>query len=156
MITDHASLEYIKSQNNFSRKQARWLEILQSCTFDIKYRPRKTNVVADALSRQPYLANLSVITSYLENFEKKYLEDKYFAPIYKTLKSPSQSDKKQQAYARNYELRNNKLYLKEEQYLAIPIDKKLKSKLLEEYHDIKIARHLGIDKTYEAICHDYF
>ena len=53
-------------------------------------------------------------------------------------------------------MRDNKLYLKEEQRLAIPINKELRTKLLEEYHDIKIARHLGIDKTYEAIRHNYF
>ena len=28
VITDHASLEYIKTQNNLSRRQARWLETL--------------------------------------------------------------------------------------------------------------------------------
>ena len=53
-------------------------------------------------------------------------------------------------------MRDNKLYLKEEQRLAIPINKELRTKLLEEYYDIKIAEHLGIDKTYKAICHDYF
>src|SRR5271154_5507148 len=47
IITDHASLEYIKSQNTLSRRQARWLETLQSVTYE--YKPGKTNVVADAL-----------------------------------------------------------------------------------------------------------
>ena len=50
VITDHASLEFIRTQTNLSRRQARWLELLQSMTFDVKYRPGKTNIVADALS----------------------------------------------------------------------------------------------------------
>jgi hypothetical protein len=49
-ITDHASLEYIRTQKTLSRRQARWLEVLQSADFDVKYRPGKQNVVADALS----------------------------------------------------------------------------------------------------------
>jgi len=102
------------------------------------------------------LANISVISSYLENFKEKYLKDKYFASIYKTLKNSDQSDKKQQACARHYELKDNKLYLKEDQCLAISMNKELRTKLLKEYHDIKIAGHLGIDKTYEAIRRDYF
>jgi hypothetical protein len=50
VITDHASLEYIKTQHNLSRRQARWLETLQSFDFEVRYRPGKTNVVANALS----------------------------------------------------------------------------------------------------------
>ncbi|CAJ0637633.1 6712_t:CDS:2 [Entrophospora sp. SA101] len=65
VITDHASLEYIKSQTNLSQRQARWLEVLQATDFDVKYRPGKTNVVADALSRQIHLTNMTIISSKL-------------------------------------------------------------------------------------------
>jgi hypothetical protein len=50
VITDHASLEYIKTQGNLSRRQARWLETLQANDFAVRYRPGKTNTVADTLS----------------------------------------------------------------------------------------------------------
>src|SRR5438477_12463560 len=33
VITDHVSLEYIKTQQNLSRRQARWLETLQANDF---------------------------------------------------------------------------------------------------------------------------
>ena len=48
-ITDHASLEYIKSQKTLFWQQARWLEVLQSTDFIVKYWPRKQNEVADTL-----------------------------------------------------------------------------------------------------------
>ena len=46
VITDHALLEYIKTQQNLSRRQAHWLETLQANNFVVKYCPGKTNVVA--------------------------------------------------------------------------------------------------------------
>ena len=129
VITDHASLEYIKTQANLSRRQARWLEVLQSNDFEVRYRPGKTNVVADALSRQPHLANITTLVTYLddERLEKGYLQDKYFAYIFEILKNKETSDKKQQARASHYDVRNKKLYLKEGQQLAIPKDKELRT-----------------------------
>ena len=53
VITDHNPLTYLKSQQNLSRRQARWLEYLEQ-TFDYRweYRPGRNNV-ADPLSRNP-------------------------------------------------------------------------------------------------------
>ena len=73
--TDHASLEYIKTQSNLSRRQARWLETLQSQDFEVRYRPGKTNIVADALSRKPHLNAITTLTTILvddQTFEQGY------------------------------------------------------------------------------------
>ena len=83
-------MEYIKTQHNLSKRQARWLETLQASNFEVKYKSGKDNVVADALSHQSHLANISVIITNLINKEdliKKYQEDKYFAEIYEVLKN---------------------------------------------------------------------
>ena len=88
VVTDHASLEYIKTQSNLSRRQARWLETLQSHDFEIWYKPGKTNIVADALSRKPHLNAITILTTTLadnQTFEQGYQQDKYFAQILDTL-----------------------------------------------------------------------
>ena len=51
VVTDHNSLKYLHTQPTLSRRQARWAEFLAEFDFQIVYRPGKSNVVADALSR---------------------------------------------------------------------------------------------------------
>ena len=40
------------SQKELNLRQKRWIELLKDYDFTIEYHPRKTNVVADALSRK--------------------------------------------------------------------------------------------------------
>src|SRR5277367_2289641 len=120
VITDHASLEYIKTQTNLSRRQARWLETLQANDFEVKHHPGKTNVVADTLLRQSHLATITTLTTQLDNnLEDKYLEDPYFHDIWESLQHPDTTSEKQLARARNFELKDDKIYLKRNNRLAI-------------------------------------
>ena len=114
VVTDHASLEYIKTQSNLLRRQARWLETLQSHDFEVKYRPGKTNVVADALSRKQHLNAITTLTTTLADdqaFKQGYQQDKYFAQILETLQHPDQSDEKSRARAKHFEWTNQHIYL---------------------------------------------
>jgi hypothetical protein len=53
VITDHNPLTYLKSQQNLSRRLARWLEYLeQTFHYRWKYRPGRSNVT-DPLSMNP-------------------------------------------------------------------------------------------------------
>ncbi|CAJ0642929.1 15893_t:CDS:2, partial [Entrophospora sp. SA101] len=110
VITDHASLEYIKSQTNLSRRQARWLEVLQATDFDVKYRPGKTNIVADALSRQIHLTNMTIISSKLADvlfLQQEYQKDNYFSPIWNVLNDKETKDPKQQTRVKYFELKDD-------------------------------------------------
>ena len=49
--TDHKALEYFMSQEHFSPRQHRWIDVLSEFDFTIQYIPGETNKFADALSR---------------------------------------------------------------------------------------------------------
>ncbi|GKA13368.1 putative reverse transcriptase domain-containing protein [Tanacetum coccineum] len=52
MFTNHKSLQHILDQKELNMRQRRWLELLSDYDCEIRYHPRKENVVADALSRK--------------------------------------------------------------------------------------------------------
>nr|GFA01485.1 putative reverse transcriptase domain-containing protein [Tanacetum cinerariifolium] len=52
VFTDHKSLQYILDQKELNMRQRRWIELLNDYNCEIRYHPRKANVVADALSRK--------------------------------------------------------------------------------------------------------
>nr|GEX19493.1 hypothetical protein [Tanacetum cinerariifolium] len=55
IYTDHKSLQYIFDQKELNMRQRWWIELLSDYECEIKYHPRKANVVADALSRKERL-----------------------------------------------------------------------------------------------------
>ncbi|GJR97454.1 putative reverse transcriptase domain-containing protein [Tanacetum coccineum] len=52
VFTDHKSLQHILNQKELNMRQRHWLELLSDYDCEIRYHPRKANVVADALSRK--------------------------------------------------------------------------------------------------------
>nr|GFA80519.1 putative reverse transcriptase domain-containing protein [Tanacetum cinerariifolium] len=52
VFTDHKSLQHIIDQKELNMRHLRWLELLSDYDCEIRYHPRKANVVADALSRK--------------------------------------------------------------------------------------------------------
>nr|GEW92237.1 reverse transcriptase domain-containing protein [Tanacetum cinerariifolium] len=77
VFTDHKSLQHILDQKELNMRQRRWLELLSDYDCDIRYHPRKANVVADALSRKewdkPLRVRALVMTISL-NLPKQILE----------------------------------------------------------------------------------
>nr|GEY34304.1 putative reverse transcriptase domain-containing protein [Tanacetum cinerariifolium] len=52
VYTDHKILQCILDQKELSMRQHRWIELLSEHDCEIRYHPKKANVVADALSRK--------------------------------------------------------------------------------------------------------
>ncbi|GKE49791.1 putative reverse transcriptase domain-containing protein [Tanacetum coccineum] len=60
VFTDHKSLQRILDQKELNMRQRRWLELLADYNCEIRYHPRKANVVADALSQKERIKPLRV------------------------------------------------------------------------------------------------
>ncbi|GJU81032.1 putative reverse transcriptase domain-containing protein, partial [Tanacetum coccineum] len=60
VFIDHKSLQHILDQKELNMRQCRWLELLSDYDCEIRYHPRKANVVADALSRKERIKPLRV------------------------------------------------------------------------------------------------
>ncbi|GKE87549.1 putative reverse transcriptase domain-containing protein, partial [Tanacetum coccineum] len=60
VFTDHKSLQHILDQKELNMRQRRWLELLSDYDCDIRYHPRKANVVANALSHKEWIEPLQV------------------------------------------------------------------------------------------------
>nr|GEY87907.1 putative reverse transcriptase domain-containing protein [Tanacetum cinerariifolium] len=68
--------EKILDKKELNMRQRRWLELLSDYDCEIRYHPRKANVVADALSRKERIKPLRVraLVMTIEKFKKEKLE----------------------------------------------------------------------------------
>ncbi|GKB24191.1 putative reverse transcriptase domain-containing protein [Tanacetum coccineum] len=77
VFTYHKSLQHILDKKELNMRQRRWLELLSDYDCDIRYHPRKANVVVDALSRKERSRPLRVRALVMKmglNLPKKILE----------------------------------------------------------------------------------
>ncbi|GJZ52772.1 putative reverse transcriptase domain-containing protein [Tanacetum coccineum] len=58
VFIDHKSLQHILDQKELNMRRRRWLELLSDYDCEIRYHPRKANVVADALSQKEMIKPL--------------------------------------------------------------------------------------------------
>jgi hypothetical protein len=137
----------------------RWIDTLREYTFDIVYKPGKTNVVADALSRRRETLHTTVSTTSADKFTRRVLtgydEDSFFTGVKSVLMDGSGA----RTFAARkilhqfrvdedgliYEIRNT------EPRLCIPNYDSLQLEIMRDNHDTKIAGHLGVEKTIDAI-----
>ncbi|GJS03428.1 putative reverse transcriptase domain-containing protein [Tanacetum coccineum] len=116
---DHKSLQHILNQKELNMRQRRWLDLLSDYNYEIRYHPRKENVVADALSRKEQNKPLRVRALDPENFRMEKLEPRV----------------------------DGNLCLNGRSWLPCYGD--LRTVIMHESHKSKYSIHSGSDKTYQ-------
>ena len=151
VLSDHAPLQYWKTQRDLSKRQIRWLDFLSNFDFDIKYIPGITNRAADALSRYPHAqAELNALATtthelsdgVIEEIRKSYPDDSFFKPI---VKDPD--------HYQHFSIRDGLIYLRDGR-LCVPNSKSTREMLLRQHHDNE--NHFGNGKVYGALSSRYF
>lgn len=161
--TDHEPIRYLQSKSRLTGRQARWLDEIQSYSFDVEHVPGVKHVVPDALSRrpdhnpQPQLHALSIQDSgLLARISAGYTSDGWANVLLATLRDgkPPPSEKVQRQIP-NYKYSQNVLYwtggVKPRVY--IPNTGDLRSDIISGFHN---TGHLGTDKVFNACARDAF
>ncbi|KAF1326230.1 Pol protein, partial [Globisporangium splendens] len=186
IYTDHASLRTAVKTPHLSQGMARWFSFFAEYNFVVHYKPGKTNILADALSRRPdydpktksedtdgacrlcedvQAIAVQATTTAREEIVGGYKSDETCQDLLKYFKDPS--DKALQGLpsrtrSRVYRFRvhNRLLYYAVEQgdtaRIVVPNDEGLRHRLLYEYHDSPSGGHLGREKTFLSLSRDYY
>ncbi|GKV50067.1 hypothetical protein SLEP1_g56783 [Rubroshorea leprosula] len=136
--TDNVATSYFQRQKKLTPKQARWQDFLAEFDYVMEYKPRRANVVADALSRKATFAFISRPEGDLLDRVKEGLARDPFA---KSLMEVAREGKTRRFWCNDGALYTvgNRLY--------IPKWENLRRELMKECHDSRWAGHPGIKRT---------
>ncbi|GJV91260.1 putative reverse transcriptase domain-containing protein [Tanacetum coccineum] len=148
VFTDHKSLQHILDQKELNMRQRRWLELLSDYDCELRYHPRKANVVADALSRKsrpkPLRVRALVMTIGL-NLPVQILNAQVEAR-----KEENYGTEDLCGMIKNLEPRADEtLCLKNRSW--IPCFGDLRALIMHESHKSKYSIHPGSDKMYQDL-----
>ncbi|WJX73966.1 hypothetical protein P8452_57684 [Trifolium repens] len=143
IFTDQKSLKNLLVQTIQTPEQQKWASKLQGFSFEIFYKPGKSNQVADALSRRhtedtAFLSISSPVPTLITNLRHYYTKDTEGRAL--VLKHTS--DPKTQHL---FKFLDGLLYFKDRIY--VPDMSDLRQAILKEYHNTPLAGHSGLHPT---------
>jgi hypothetical protein len=174
IVTDHENLQWWRSAQDLTRRQARWALYLSRFDFHLIHRPGRANTQADPLSRMPHHR----VHDNEDNQQQTVLRPEHFvkiaanafvnpleerirnasereAEVLEGLKALEQGGLQRLAHGLpDWEEDNGLVYHKGRVYVPPDID--LRRAVLEQCHDSPTAGHGGIHSTYDLVSTHYW
>ena len=129
----------------------KWVEFMHSYAFVLKHRSRKSNKVADALSRRSsLLSTMTMEVTRLEGMKDLYEFGLDFVESWKACKDPWRCNKTPYL---DYFIQEGFLFKNHQ--LCIPRGS-MRDNLIRELHNGWLSGHFGMDKTKELLEEHYY
>jgi hypothetical protein len=146
--TDHRPLQHFLTKGTLSARQVRWQQYLSEYNLSVSYVPGKANVFADGLSRRPDL-RLMVVGALggVDSFLKEICEGLQHKRVAK--KCWNQARAANKTSKTPYCLLHGVLHYTSGclHKIYVPDFKKLRRRLLEQYHATPATGYFGIEKV---------
>jgi hypothetical protein len=169
VITDHHNLEYFMTSKKLTRRQVRWSLFFADFDFVIKYRPGRSAVLPDALSRKEeyeltkedkaverQMFKPGVIVNAVRELDRKVSFEMFdLEDLKKELKEDELFKEKMNMEldpTKKWKIVDDLLYWGEKLYLP---KGECREKVLKWFHDSKVGGHYGARKTIEMIRRQY-
>jgi hypothetical protein len=158
IYTDHIALQWLQNTKTSSKRLLRWSLKLSEYNYTITYRAGKAIPHADALSRIPISFVDAAEQTFLDSIIEEQKRDRSLDSLRVSAVQEDQVDfsKGDSVFVlvegvlyRYWKPSNKKRRQTVQVQLVIP--KAFRSQLLWNYHDSKLAGHLGVDKTIDRL-----